>query len=80
MRTTGARHTQALCETAGTSLANVARAQIHDTNPNDVYPSFTPWRAAFPADPPAATLLPAQKPLLVPECAIVADWIAHVPA
>ncbi len=73
------RNTGLLCEAAGTSLANVVRAQVHYTNPGDIHASFRPWREAFPIDPPAATLLLAQKPLVVPECAIVADWVAHVP-
>ncbi|MCC7106756.1 MAG: hypothetical protein IT307_16595 [Chloroflexi bacterium] len=73
------RNTRAICEAGGTSLENIARGHLHFANPGDVYPAFEVWQEAFPSERPAATVLLTEKPFVVPDCTISADWIAHVP-
>jgi enamine deaminase RidA (YjgF/YER057c/UK114 family) len=73
------RNTQAICEAAGTTLDNIVRAQLFYRDLNDLYPSMQVWKAAFPAAPPAATMVQVHDVLPVPECTILADFIAWIP-
>jgi enamine deaminase RidA (YjgF/YER057c/UK114 family) len=73
------RNAQAICEAAGTTLDNVVRAQLFYRDLNELYPSMQVWKAAFPAAPPAATMVQVHDVLPVPECTILADFIAWVP-
>lgn len=68
-----------ICEAAGTSLANVARAQIFYTDFRDLAPSMEVWADAFPKAPPACTLVQVHDRLSVPGCSIIVDLIATVP-
>jgi enamine deaminase RidA (YjgF/YER057c/UK114 family) len=72
-------NTQALCEAGGTSLENMARGQLYFWDGRDVAPAFDLWRKAFPADPPAATILLPEGDPLIPGSGLTADWIAYVP-
>lgn len=70
---------KAICEAAGTSLANVVRAQIFYTDFRDLAASMEVWADAFPKDPPACTLVQVHDKLHVPGCSIIVDLVACVP-
>jgi enamine deaminase RidA (YjgF/YER057c/UK114 family) len=70
---------KAICEAAGTGLANVVRAQIFYTDLRDLASSMEVWADAFPKDPPACTIVQVHDKLHVPGCSILVDLIAYVP-
>jgi enamine deaminase RidA (YjgF/YER057c/UK114 family) len=70
---------RAICESSGTSLGNIARAQIFYTDFHDLAPTMEVWADAFPNDPPACTLVQVHDELPVPGCSIIVDLIATVP-
>ena len=70
---------EAICASAGTSLANIVRAQIFYTDLRDLAPSMEVWADAFPKDPPACTMVQVHDKLHVPGCSIIVDMIACMP-
>lgn len=70
---------EAICEAAGTSLANICRRQAFHADLEDFASSIEEWAAHFPKDPPASTTVKVGGPLIVPGAHILLDLIGYVP-
>lgn len=70
----------AICEAAGTSLANVCRRQTFFDDQTRVAETAEQWRVHFPGEPPAATTVVVGSPLVVPGARVLLDLIAYVPS
>lgn len=69
----------AICETAGSSLANICRRQAFHSDFEDFAPSIEEWASHFPSDPPASTTIKVGGPLMVPGAHLLLDLIGYVP-
>jgi enamine deaminase RidA (YjgF/YER057c/UK114 family) len=71
----------AICEAAGTTLANTCKAQVFFDDLGGMPQMLDAWRAAFPAAPPAlsAVEMGGGAPLLAPGAHLQADFIVYAP-
>jgi enamine deaminase RidA (YjgF/YER057c/UK114 family) len=70
----------AICEAAGTSLANLCRCQMFFDDFADLPASVEEWASHFEADPPVATPVRLGGPLIVPGAHALYDAIAYIPS
>ena len=70
----------AICEGAGTSLANLCRCQMFFDDFADLPASVEEWASHFEADPPVATPVRVGGPLIVPGAHALYDAIAYIPS
>lgn len=64
-----------ILEVAGSSLANVVKADVYLTHMADVYELDEVWQQHFPADPPARTVIPVVR-LAPVDCLVEINMIA----
>jgi enamine deaminase RidA (YjgF/YER057c/UK114 family) len=69
----------AICEAAGTTLANVCRCQMFFADFADLPASVEQWASHFEKDPPVATPVRVGGPLIVPGAHATYDAIAYAP-
>jgi enamine deaminase RidA (YjgF/YER057c/UK114 family) len=70
----------AICEAAGTTLANLCRCQMFFDDFADLPASVEEWSSHFETDPPVATPVRLGGPLLVPGARMLYDTIGYIPA
>ncbi len=73
-------HAEALCRQAGTSLENLARAVLFQTDLQDFQGVYRAWQARCPGRPLPFTLAQTPAPHPVPACTLVADLWVYAPA
>jgi enamine deaminase RidA (YjgF/YER057c/UK114 family) len=73
------KNVSAICEKAGTSLANICRRQAFHDDFTWFAATMEEWQAHFPKDPPASTTVEVGGPLLVPGAHVLLDLIGYVP-
>ncbi len=67
------------CEAAGTTLANVVRAQHFHTDLAEVYPALRAWNERLPGMPLPFGAVCTTAPMPVPDTTIMLDLIAYAP-
>ncbi len=73
------RNAEAICEAAGTSLANVVRIQQFHTDLNEFYPVYRAWQRHLPDRPLPFSAVEVPGPLPVPGCTVMMDLWVYVP-
>lgn len=69
----------AICQAAGTSIAEVVRIQCHMVDLGDLPAVFRVMSETWPVTPPTFTAIRVPAPLAVPECRIQLDVTAAMP-
>lgn len=67
-----------ILEEGGAGLADVVKANVYLTDPNDFYRFEQVWKQHFPTDPPARCTVPVTG-LGVPGLRVAVDLVAYVP-
>ncbi|MPZ22246.1 MAG: RidA family protein [Dehalococcoidia bacterium] len=74
------KNVNAICEAAGTTLANICRRQVFHDDFTWFAQTMEEWHAHFPEDAPASTTVEVGGPLLVPGAHLMLDLIGYAPA
>lgn len=69
----------AICEAAGTSLANICKRQCYHADFADFQISINEWARHFPGSKPASTTMRIGGPLQVPGAHVILDLIGYAP-
>ncbi|HTK01824.1 MAG TPA: RidA family protein [Bordetella sp.] len=72
-------HVQAICAHAGTSLENLTRVQLFQTDPQDFQGIHRAWQKRCPGRPLPFALVQTPAHQAVPGCTLVADMWVYAP-
>lgn len=72
-------HVESICRVAGTSLENLARAVLFQTDLHDFQGVYRSWQAHCPGRPLPFVLTQTPTPHPVPACTLVADLWVYAP-
>jgi enamine deaminase RidA (YjgF/YER057c/UK114 family) len=73
------KNVQALCDVAGTSVANIVKRRIHHTDLADAPRAEAAWMKQLGDQLPPTSVIKTSGPLPVPGCSIQYDLIAYAP-
>lgn len=74
------RQAATICAQVGTSLQNLARIHLFQTDPHDFQGVYRAWQQHCPEQPLPFVLVQTPSPHAVPRCTLVADMWVYVPA